>query len=179
MTSKNNGLSAALVSNLQDVLSKRKVGNEEKVGSDGSAEEAPSTSDSVDVASVEEEIDDSRPIVLVTNGDGIDSPGLVSLVEALVLEGLYNVHVCAPQTDKSASAHSTTPGETIAVSSVKLKGATAFEVSGTPVDCISLGLSGALFAWSKPILVISGLIRDQAVAIKCSIQVQLLEAGRL
>lgn len=98
MTSKNNGLSAALVSNLQDVLSKRKVGNEEKVGSDGSAEEAPSTSDSVDVAAVEEEIDDSRPIVLVTNGDGIDSPGLVSLVEALVLEGLYNVHVCAPQT---------------------------------------------------------------------------------
>ncbi|CAA0331894.1 unnamed protein product [Arabidopsis thaliana] len=157
MTSKNNGLSAALVSNLQDVLSKRKVGNEEKVVSDGSAEEAPSTSDSVDVASVEEEIDDSRPIVLVTNGDGIDSPGLVSLVEALVLEGLYNVHVCAPQTDKSASAHSTTPGETIAVSSVNLKGATAFEVSGTPVDCISLGLSGALFAWSKPILVISGI----------------------
>ncbi|KAG7659362.1 Survival protein SurE-like phosphatase/nucleotidase [Arabidopsis suecica] len=157
MTSKNNGLSAALVSNLQDVLSKRKVGNEEKVVSDGSAEEAPSTSDSVDVAAVEEEIDDSRPIVLVTNGDGIDSPGLVSLVEALVLEGLYNVHVCAPQTDKSASAHSTTPGETIAVSSVNLKGATAFEVSGTPVDCISLGLSGALFAWSKPVLVISGI----------------------
>ncbi|KAF3502590.1 hypothetical protein F2Q69_00044922 [Brassica cretica] len=34
----------------------------------------------------------------VTNGDGIDSIGLVSLVEALVNEGLYNVHVCAPQT---------------------------------------------------------------------------------
>ncbi|CAL9221007.1 unnamed protein product, partial [Arabidopsis halleri] len=109
MTSKNSGLSAALVSNLQDVLSKRKVGNEEKVGSDGSTEE--------------EEIDDSRPIVLVTNGDGIDLLGLVSLVEALVLEGLYSVHVCAPQTDKSASAHSTTPGETIAVSFVSIKGA--------------------------------------------------------
>ena len=94
MTSKNNGLSAALVSNLQDVLSKRKG------GSDGSAEEEeppPSTSVSVDVAA-KEEIDDSRPIVLVTNGDGIDSIGLVSLVEALVKEGLYNVHVCAPQT---------------------------------------------------------------------------------
>ncbi|KAL0800723.1 hypothetical protein Bca101_055898 [Brassica carinata] len=152
MTSKNNGLSAALVSNLQDVLSKRKGVN------DGSAEEPPpSTSDSVDVAAKEEESDDSRPIVLVTNGDGIDSPGLVSLVEALVCEGLYNVHVCAPQTDKSASSHSMTPGETIAASSVNIKGATAFEVSGTPVDCISLGLSGALFAWSKPILVISGI----------------------
>lgn len=93
MTSKNNGLSAALVSNLQDVLSKRKGVNEEP---------PPSTSDSVDVAAAKEEIDDSdsdsRPIVLVTNGDGIDSVGLVSLVEALVNEGLYNVHVCAPQT---------------------------------------------------------------------------------
>ena len=89
MTSKNNGLSAALVSNLQDVLSKRKG------GSDASpSEEAPSTS----VAAKEEIDDDSRPIVLVTNGDGIDSPGLLSLVEALVSEGLYNVHVCAPQT---------------------------------------------------------------------------------
>ncbi|CAH8359338.1 unnamed protein product [Eruca vesicaria subsp. sativa] len=148
MTSKNNGLSAALVSNLQDVLSKRKGGSEEE-------EETPSTS----VAAKEEveESDDSRPIVLVTNGDGIDSPGLVSLVEALVKEGLYNVHVCAPQTDRSVSSHSVTRGETIAVTSVSIKGATAFEVSGTTVDCISLGLSGALFAWSKPILVISGI----------------------
>ncbi|CAH8331482.1 unnamed protein product [Eruca vesicaria subsp. sativa] len=149
MTSKNNGLSAALVSNLQDVLSKRKGVNDESA----SEEEPPSTS----VAAKEEESDDSRPIVLVTNGDGIDSTGLVSLVEALVKEGLYNVHVCAPQTDKSASSHSMTPGETISASSVNIKGATAFEVSGTPVDCISLGLSGALFAWSKPILVISGI----------------------
>ncbi|CAG7904472.1 unnamed protein product [Brassica rapa] len=148
MTSKNNGLSAALVSNLQDVLSKRKG------GSDASpSEEAPSTS----VAAKEEIDEDSRPIVLVTNGDGIDSPGLLSLVEALVSEGLYNVHVCAPQTDKSVSSHSMTLGETIAASSVIIKGATAFEVSGTPVDCISLGLSGALFAWSKPIVVISGI----------------------
>ncbi|CAH2066987.1 unnamed protein product [Thlaspi arvense] len=158
-SAKNNGLSAALVSNLQDVLSKRRGGSsEEGVGSVGSASEAPSTSDSVDVAAADEGIDDSKPIVLVTNGDGIDSPGLVSLVEALIHQGLYNVHVCAPQTDKSASAHSMTPRETIAATSVGIKGATAaFEVSGTPVDCISLGLSGALFAWSKPILVISGI----------------------
>ncbi|CAF2064488.1 unnamed protein product [Brassica napus] len=151
MTSKNNGLSAALVSNLEDVLSKRKG------GSDESEEEPPSTSVAAKEEDEKEIDDDSRPIVLVTNGDGIDSPGLVSLVEALVSEGLYNVHVCAPQTDKSVSSHSMTPGETIAASSVDIKGATAFEVSGTPVDCISLGLSGALFAWSKPILVISGI----------------------
>ncbi|KAF2608858.1 hypothetical protein F2Q68_00046344 [Brassica cretica] len=34
---------------------------------------------------------------------------------------------------------------------------TLINEKGTPVDCISLGLSGALFAWSKPILVISGI----------------------
>ena len=86
-------MSAALVSNLQDVLSKRKG------GSDESEEEPPSTSVAAKEEEEKKEIDDdSRPIVLVTNGDGIDSPGLVSLVEALVSEGLYNVHVCAPQT---------------------------------------------------------------------------------
>ncbi|KAJ4874992.1 Survival protein SurE-like phosphatase/nucleotidase [Raphanus sativus] len=153
MTSKNNGLSAALVSNLQDVLSKRKGGSDSPAAAEEEEEEAPSTS-----VAAKEEVGDSRPIVLVTNGDGIDSPGLVSLVEALVGQGLYNVHVCAPQTDKSVSSHSMTPGETIAASSGNIKGATAFEVSGTPGDCISLGLSGALFAWSKPpILVISGI----------------------
>ncbi|KAJ0241004.1 5'-nucleotidase [Hirschfeldia incana] len=152
MTSKNNGLSAALVSNLQDVLSKRKGGSVAEKEEE-EEEEAPSTS----IAAKEEEEDDSRPIVLVTNKDGSESPGLVSLVEALVGQGLYNVHVCAPQTDKSISSHSMTPGETIAASSVDIKGATAFEVSGTPVDCISLGLSGALFPWSKPILVICGI----------------------
>ncbi|XP_010537568.1 PREDICTED: uncharacterized protein LOC104812224 [Tarenaya hassleriana] len=163
---KNNGLPAGLVSNLQEVLLKRRGGNGEGGEADGSAAETLSISDAAETppvaATAEEEIGDSKPIVLVTNGDGIDSPGLVSLVEALVREGLYSVHVCAPQTDKSASGHSMTPGETIAVSSAHIEGATAFEVSGTPVDCISLALSGALFSWSNPILVISGINRGSS-----------------
>lgn len=43
------------------------------------------------------------------------------------------------------------------MASVEVKGATAYEISGTPVDCVSLALSGALFAWSKPLLVLSGI----------------------
>jgi 5'-nucleotidase len=96
-------LPPGLVSNLQQVLLSRKGGGgeeEEKKeidpsndGNDKSAE--PSTSTCVE--NTEEDSNNSKPIVLVTNGDGIDSPGLVSLVEALVREGLYNVHVCAPQ----------------------------------------------------------------------------------
>ncbi|RDX58279.1 surE, partial [Mucuna pruriens] len=103
------------------------------------------------------EYDGSKPIVLVTNTDGIESPGLTYLVEALVCQGLYHVHVCVPQSDKSVSAHSLTLGETVEASSAQINAASAFEISGTPVDCVSLALSGALFSWSKPTLVISGI----------------------
>ncbi|KAL8242712.1 hypothetical protein R6Q59_013014 [Mikania micrantha] len=108
-------------------------------------------------SSATEDYDPSKPVIFVTNSEGVDSPGLTSLVEALVDEGLYNISVCAPQLDKSFSGHSFTYQESISVSSAEIKGATAYEVSGTPVDCVSLALSGALFAWSKPLLVIVGV----------------------
>ncbi|XP_011009859.1 PREDICTED: uncharacterized protein LOC105114859 [Populus euphratica] len=165
MTSvKNNMLPPGLVSNLQQVLLSRKGGGggEEK-GSDLSNNDndqstEPSTSACVENTE-EEDNNNSKPVVLVTNGDGIDSPGLLFLVEALVREGLCNVHVCAPQSDKSVSSHSVTLQETIAATSAEINGAVAYEISGTPVDCVSLALSGALFSWSKPLLVISGINR--------------------
>ncbi|XP_044487053.1 5'-nucleotidase SurE-like [Mangifera indica] len=158
MTSvRNNMVPPGLMSNLEEVLSSRKKKNdnnedsEQSKGDVGDSTE-PSTSDS----------DSSKPVVLVTNGEGIESPGLVYLVQALVNEGIYNVHVCAPQSDKSVSGHSVTLQETIAVNSAEIKGATAYEVSGTPVDCVSLALSGTLFSWSKPVLVISGINRGSS-----------------
>ncbi|CAB4302895.1 unnamed protein product [Prunus armeniaca] len=154
---KPNLLPPGLVSNLQDVLSKRAGGEEDKTAE---STDPPSTSEAADT--VEDPNDSSKPIVLVTNGDGIESPGLTYLVEALVHQGLYNVHVCAPQSDKSLSGHSVTLRETVSVSSAEIKGATAYEVSGTPVDCVSLALSGALFSWSKPLLVISGINRGSS-----------------
>ncbi|KAJ0007556.1 hypothetical protein Pint_28966 [Pistacia integerrima] len=174
MTSvRSNLVPPGLVSNLEEVLLKKKKNNSnedsEKSKDDACDSTEPSTSDS----------DSSKPVVLVTNGDGIDSPGLVYLVQALVNEGLYNVHVCAPQSldfiglccvsqlnlifrDKSVSGHSVTLRETIAVNSAEIHGATAYEVSGTPVDCVSLALSGTLFSWSKPVLVISGINRGSS-----------------
>lgn len=41
--------------------------------------------------------ENSKPVVLVTNGDGIEAPGLTVLVEALVSEREFNVYVCAPE----------------------------------------------------------------------------------
>eukprot|EP01018_Ginkgo_biloba_P031454 Gb_18886 [translate_table: standard] len=98
-----------------------------------------------------------RPIVLVTNDDGIQAQGLRCLVEALVNGGRCNVNVCAPDSDKSGVSHSVTTRETLVASPVDIRGATAYEASGTPSDCISLGLSGVLFPWVKPTLVISGI----------------------
>ncbi|KAJ0255481.1 hypothetical protein HA466_0102270 [Hirschfeldia incana] len=97
MVSKNNGLSAALVSILQD--------------------RPPSNSDSVDIAENEEaeEIDDSRPIVLVTNGDG-----LIRLDSSLSVR-LWLTKGPTTSMDKSVSSHSITHGETIAASSLVSK----------------------------------------------------------
>ncbi|KAL0319399.1 UNVERIFIED_CONTAM: 5'-nucleotidase SurE [Sesamum angustifolium] len=153
---KNNFLPPGLVSNLQQALSNRKP-----AGDDGASSKPDKTDDdsAQPSSSGNEPGDDdgSKPIILVTNSDGIESPGLSYLVDALVREGTYNVHVLAPQSDKSTSGHSLSLKETVEVASVEVKGATAYEISGTPVDCVSLALSGALFSWSKPLLVISGI----------------------
>lgn len=45
---------------------------------------------------------DSRPTIMVTNDDGIDAPGLRSLVRVLVSSQLYNVRVCAPDSYASS-----------------------------------------------------------------------------
>ncbi|XP_043721637.1 5'-nucleotidase SurE-like [Telopea speciosissima] len=156
---RNNFLPPSLVSNLREVLISRKGDEEEPSKKPDESTEAPSSSSSLDTVEV---TDCSKPIVLVTNGDGIESPGLLFLVEALVREGQCSVHVCAPQSDKSVSGHSVTLRETLAVSSAEIGGATAYEVSGTPADCVSLALSGALFSWSKPVLVISGINRGSS-----------------
>ncbi|KAB2007932.1 hypothetical protein ES319_D10G063400v1 [Gossypium barbadense] len=161
-TTKKNMLPPGLVNNLQEVLLSRKGGNS-NTNNDEQQQKPDAVTDSTETStSASDENDNSKPVVLVTNGEGIYSLGLVYLVQALVRSGLYNVHVCAPQSDKSVSSHSVTVRETITVTPAEIDGATAYEVSGTPVDCVSLALSGALFSWSKPLLVISGINRGSS-----------------
>ncbi|KAK7271982.1 hypothetical protein RJT34_28296 [Clitoria ternatea] len=147
-----------LVSNLQEALLNRK-GSQQQEQQEQEQEQEQSNDNAEQSTEETVEFDASKPILLLTNSDGVDSPSLTHLVQALVLQRLYNVFVCVPQSDKSVSGHSVTLRETVEAASVKISGATAFEVSGTPVDCVSLALSGALFSWSKPMLVISGINR--------------------
>ncbi|XP_057538574.1 uncharacterized protein LOC130816020 isoform X1 [Amaranthus tricolor] len=99
---------------------------------------------------------DHRPTIMVTNDDGIDAPGLRALVRVLVSTNLYNVTVCAPDSEKSAVSHGITWRHPILAKKVEIEGTTAFSVSGTPADCSSLGVSDALFT-SIPNLVLSGI----------------------
>jgi len=110
-----NALPPSLVANLQQVLISRKNtprqedNEEEKVVTesteltqstiDGAAQDPSSSSSSSISSSAEDDSEEksSKPVILVTNGDGIESPGLVSLVDALVRDGRFDVHVCAPQ----------------------------------------------------------------------------------
>ncbi|XP_038995059.1 5'-nucleotidase SurE-like [Hibiscus syriacus] len=162
-TTRKNMLPPGLVNNLQEVLLSRKGGNSDNEKNDEQRKKSEAIGDSTETStSASDENDNSKPVVLVTNGEGMDSLGLVYLVQALVCSGLYNVHVCAPQLDKSVSGHSVTVRETITVAQSEIEGATAYEVSGTTVDCVSLALSGALFSSSKPLLVISGINRGSS-----------------
>ncbi|KAL9275367.1 5'-nucleotidase SurE-like protein [Drosera capensis] len=148
-----NALPPSLVANLQQVLVSRKTDKE------GAEEEGKVAVEGEAEIEGDEAEKGSRPAILVTNGDGIESPGLIRLVEGLVREGRHRVYVCAPQFDKSASGHSLTVQESVEVSSFEIEGTTAFAVSGTSADCVTLALSEALFSRTKPVLVVSGINR--------------------
>ncbi|KAK9947994.1 hypothetical protein M0R45_003585 [Rubus argutus] len=155
---KSNFMPPSLISNLQQVLALKSdsVASERNKLSSSSA----SRCSLLPSEAIKEKECAIKPVVLVTNGEGIESPGLTFLVQALLLDSRLDVCVCAPKSDRSVAGHSVTVGDTISVSSAQINGATAFEVSGTPADCVSLALSGALFSnWSKPALVVSGINR--------------------
>ena len=92
--------------------------------------------------------------ILVTNDDGISSPGLYALKQAL--DGHGKVAVIAPSSNHSASGRRITIGESLEVDEVGFAdGATGYSVSGTPVDCVRLAALGFL-DW-EPDIVVSGI----------------------
>lgn len=92
---RNNHLPPSLLANLQNVLSGRNAGGE---GGEEEPKPGPEpSSSSADPAESSTVPPESKPIILVTNGDGIEGPGLRPLVDALVAEGRFEVHVCVPE----------------------------------------------------------------------------------
>ena len=77
--------------------------------------------------------------ILITNDDGIQSPGLESLVEVLSQE--HEVWVMAPDGDRSGFSHSITLKDPVKISR---RGERMYSCSGTPVDCVVYAEGGYL-----------------------------------
>jgi 5'/3'-nucleotidase len=83
----------------------------------------------------------SRPRILVTNDDGIESRGLLAL--KLALDPIGDVTVVAPDTNQSAVGHQKTLMRPLRVRERTLgDGSTGFSVDGSPTDCVSLAFLG-------------------------------------
>ena len=89
-------------------------------------------------------------IVLLTNDDGIDSPGLHAL-EEVFREG-HDVWTVAPRYEKSGTSHAITLRDPIRVHQLDER---RFSLEGTPADCVLYSILGAIPV--TPDVVISGI----------------------
>lgn len=95
-----------------------------------------------------------RPIILVTNDDGITAPGIRNLVEAV--KELGQVIVVAPDSPQSGMGHAITIGEPLRLHKVNaIEGVECWQTSGTPVDCVKLARDKVLHR--KPDICVSGI----------------------
>jgi 5'-nucleotidase len=91
-----------------------------------------------------------RPLILVTNDDGVKAPGIAAAREALSRVG--DVVVAAPDRERSASSHSISLDRPLRVDELE---PAVFAIDGTPVDCVYLALLHLVPR--RPTLVVSGI----------------------
>ena len=97
----------------------------------------------------------SRPLILVSNDDGITSSGIRKLVELMSKVG--EVVVVAPDSPQSGMGHAITVGDTLRLVKVNIfDDIIAYKCSGTPADCIKLAKHEVLKG-RKVDLVVSGI----------------------
>lgn len=91
--------------------------------------------------------------ILVTNDDGIYSPGLAALAKTASRFG--EVRVVAPDVEQSSMGHAITATRPLYYkkSPINFEGIEAFRVNGTPADCVALGTH----LWEKTDVVLSGI----------------------
>ena len=94
-------------------------------------------------------------MILVTNDDGVDSPGLSALARAL--KGVDDVCVIAPNRNWTAAGHTKTLDRPLRVTQITLPGSrlAGFSSDGSPSDCVALAFLG--LAPERPRLVVSGI----------------------
>ncbi|GGH09040.1 5'/3'-nucleotidase SurE [Sphingobacterium alkalisoli] len=91
--------------------------------------------------------------ILITNDDGIYSPGIASL--AKVAKKFGEVRVVAPDVEQSSMGHAVTHSRPLSYkkSPIEFKDIEAYRVNGTPADCVAMGMH----LWSNVDVVLSGI----------------------
>lgn len=96
-----------------------------------------------------------KPLILVTNDDGISAPGIRALIA--VMQELGDVVVVAPDSPQSAMGHAITINNTLHLNKISTENApvTEYSCSGTPADCVKMAVNEILK--QKPDLCVSGV----------------------
>src|SRR5204862_1073933 len=89
--------------------------------------------------------------ILVTNDDGVYSPGIAALAQVATRFG--EVRVVAPDVEMSSASQSITASRPVNWKRTALPGLDAYRVNGTPGDCVMLGTT----LWEKVDVVLSGI----------------------
>jgi 5'-nucleotidase len=89
--------------------------------------------------------------ILVTNDDGVYSPGIAALAQCAADFG--DVRIVAPDVERSSAGHSITATRPLNVKRTPLPGLEAYRVDGTPADCVALGT----YQWEQVDVVLSGI----------------------
>jgi 5'-nucleotidase len=98
----------------------------------------------------------NRPKILITNDDGIHAPGIKHLGNAL--KEFADLTIIAPMIDQSAVSLSITIRQPLNIKKINWhNNIPAWSVTGTPADCVKLGL--AVILDKQPDLVVSGINR--------------------
>jgi len=95
-----------------------------------------------------------KPLILITNDDGVMAPGIRHLIKYMLELG--DVVVVAPDKPQSGMGHAVTMTVPIRLEKINMDGVQdVFSCSGTPVDCVKLAVNKVLKR--KPDLLVSGI----------------------
>jgi 5'-nucleotidase len=97
-----------------------------------------------------------KPLILVSNDDGITSKGILTLVNAM--KQLGEVIVVAPDGPQSGMGHAITVGETLRLEeNFIFEDVKAYECSGTPADCVKIARHFVFKNGRQPDVIVSGV----------------------
>ena len=95
-----------------------------------------------------------KPVILITNDDGVTAPGIINLVEAV--KDLGKIVVVAPDKPQSGMGHAITIGQPLRLHKLHTRdNVETWSCTGTPVDCVKLAVDKVLHR--KPDLCLSGI----------------------